>query len=90
MNKKDFVKIISQATNSNLQDSEVAFDNITIAMRDSLANGDDVILKDVGSLSTFTRKARNYHVPGGQVVTKGNRTDVKFKDFLKLKEALNS
>ena len=90
MNKKDFVKIISQATDSNLQDAEVAFDSMTTAMRDSLTNDEIVYITDVGSLSTFTRKARSYHLPGGQIVKKGDRRDVRFKDFSELKEALNS
>ena len=90
MNKSDFVTIIRNATNSTVDDAEKAFDTITLAITESLSNDETVTINNVGSLSTFTRKARNYTLPDGSVVSKESTTDVRFKDFKDLKLAINS
>lgn len=90
MNKSEFVKIIRCATDSTFEDAEKAFDRIAVGILESLKSGETVTINNVGSLSTFTRKARDYTLPNGDVVSKGDRVDVRFKDFNDLKVAINS
>lgn len=89
MNKEKIIKIIKDSTGSTKDQATEAFNNITTAMVETLVDGDTVTLQNVGSLSTFTRKARNYRLPNGDVVTKDAHVDVRFKDFTELKSAIN-
>lgn len=90
MNKSDFVKIIRNTTNCTIEDAEEAFDAITLGITETLSNDETVTINNVGSLSTFTRKARNYTLPDGRIISKEAINDVRFKDFKDLKLAINS
>lgn len=90
MNKKEFIAIIAEKSNSTKKDAEIALQAVTDSLTELLARGDSIVLPRFASISIKKRAARKGRNPAtGKAIDIAASNAISFKAGAKLKEAIN-
>lgn len=90
MNKKEFIAIIAEKSNSTKKDAEIALQAVTDSLTELLARGDSIVLPGFASISIKKRAARKGRNPAtGKAIDIAASNVISFKAGAKLKEAIN-
>ena len=88
MTKKEFLKIISEKTNSTLKDAELFYNIIFETIKENIKT-EKVLISDFGTFSTVNTKARKGRNPQtGEEIDIPASLKVKFNPSVNLKEFL--
>jgi DNA-binding protein HU-beta len=89
MNKTDFINIISTIGDITKVKAATVYEGMMEAMRDSLADGDDVRTA-IGTLKVVERAARDGRNPQtGEIIKIPAKQTVKFVPNAEMKQAVN-
>lgn len=90
MVKQDLINETAERTGFARSDVEIMFDGLFDAMREALANGDDVKIRQFGTFTVKAFDAREGRNPNtGEVITIPARKRIRFKGSRAIEDAMN-
>lgn len=92
MNVKDLVREISRRTKYTQKDISVIVESMLDVIKDTVASGEDVKIKDFGSFHKRTYFGRITHLPSGEKIEVPDFSNIKFvarEDFKRRVRELN-